>query len=152
MPRCLDLGYYARHDGIPFTLSSNLLDALSAALDRQTINDFGKIAKLAAWLRAELRGMGWQIVGDGRNLSPAVTTIALPPAVSSRTLGEQLATAGYLLSYMSGYLLERNWLQICLMGEILEAELRSLVGQLRSAIVDPMPREPNATVRCADAG
>ncbi|MGH7888015.1 MAG: GNAT family N-acetyltransferase, partial [Candidatus Binatia bacterium] len=36
LPRSLDLGYYARHGGIPFTLSSNLLDALSAALERRS--------------------------------------------------------------------------------------------------------------------
>ena len=151
LPRCLDLGYYARHDGIPFTLSSNLLDALSAALDRHSTDTFGKIAKLAAWLRAELRGMGCKIVGDGRNLSPAVTTIALPAALSSRTLGNQLAEAGYLLSYLSGYLLERNWLQICLMGEILETDLRSLVEALRSAIADSISPEPTATLRRAEA-
>jgi aspartate aminotransferase-like enzyme len=147
LPRYLDLGYYERNDGIPFTLSSNLLYALSAALDRHITDDFGKIAKLAAWLRAELRGMGCEIVGDDRNLSPAVTTIALPPTVHSRALGEELEEAGYLLSYMSGYLLERNWLQICLMGEISEAELHSLVEALRGAIVGRMSREPNATLQ-----
>jgi predicted DNA-binding protein (MmcQ/YjbR family) len=62
-------------------------------------------------------------------------------------LGRQLKDAGYLLSYMSGYLLERNWLQICLMGEISEAELHSLVEALRGAIVDLMSREPNATLQ-----
>jgi len=144
LPRYLDLGEYARHDGIPFTLSSNLLDALSAALDRHYANDFGKIATLAAWLRAELRGMGCRIVGDGRTLSPAVTTIALPPSLNSRTLGKQLAAAGYLLSYMSSYLLARNWLQICLMGEILEADLRDLVEALHGAIAKPISRAPSA--------
>lgn len=152
LPRSLDIGYYARNGGIPFTLSSNLLAALSAALDRHTVNDFGKIAKLAAWLRAALRGMGCKIVGNDRNLSPAVTTIALPPTLNSRTLGKQLAAAGYLLSYMSGYLLERNWLQICLMGEIFETDLRALVEALRGAIVEPMSREPSATPRRAKAG
>jgi aspartate aminotransferase-like enzyme len=147
LPRSLDLGYHARHDGIPFTLSSNLLDALSAALDRQTHNDFGKVAKLAAWLRAEIRAMGCKIVGDGRTLSPAVTTIALPPSLNSRTLGKQLAAAGYLLSYMSGYLLKRNWLQICLMGEILEADLRDLVEELRGEIMHPILRAPSAVPR-----
>ena len=144
LPRSLDLGYYAHHDGIPFTLSSNLLDALSAALDRQTNNDFSKFAKLASWLRAELKGMGCKIVGDGRTLSPAVTTIALPPTLNSRTLGKQLAAAGYLLSYMSSYLVEQNWLQICLMGEILEADLRCLVEALRGAIAEPISRAPSA--------
>lgn len=140
LPRYLDLGYYARNDGIPFTLSSNLLYALSAALDRHTTNDFDNIAKLAAWLRAALKEMGMGIVGEGGNLSPAVTTIALPPTVSSRALGKHLEESGYLLSYMSSYLLERNWLQICLMGEILEAELHSLLEELRHAIMEQSSR------------
>jgi hypothetical protein len=37
--------------------------------------------------------------------------------VPSKTIGFQLKKAGYLLSYNSGYLLQRNWIQICLMGE-----------------------------------
>jgi aspartate aminotransferase-like enzyme len=152
LPRYLDLGYYAQSDGIPFTLSSNLLSALRAALDRHSVNgDFAKTAKLAAWLRAELRGMGCEIVGDGRNLSPAVTTIALPPTVHSRALGEEMEEAGYLLSYMSGYLLERNWLQICLMGEISQAELHSLVEEIRRAIMAASSRSATAAARFAEA-
>ena len=72
-----------------------------------------------------------EIVGDELKLSPAITTIALPSQVSSRSLGHELEEAGYLLSYLSGYLLERNWLQICLMGEFSERELRSMIEELR---------------------
>lgn len=152
LPRYLDLGYYAQSDGIPFTLSSNLLYALGAALDRHSVNgDFAKTAKLAAGLRVELRGMGMWIVGDGRNLSPAVTTIALPPTVHSRALGDELEEAGFLLSYMSGYLLERNWLQICLMGEISHAELHSLVEAIRRAILAASSRSATAAALFAEA-
>ena len=44
-------------------------------------------------------------------------TVVLPPEMSSKTIGWQLQKAGYLLSYRSEYLLKRNWIQICLMGE-----------------------------------
>ena len=74
-----------------------------------------------------------EIVGDERKLSPAITTIALPSQVRSRSHGHELEEAGYLLSYLSGYLLERNWLQICLMGEVREPEVKSLVAELRRA-------------------
>jgi aspartate aminotransferase-like enzyme len=132
LPRALDLGYYERNDGIPFTLSSNLLDALSAALERHDPSDFARTAKLAAWLRGQLRNMGAVIVGDGERLAPTVTTIALPPSLSARRLGAQLEKAGYLLSYRSAYLMERNWLQICLMGEISEVDVSALVDELRA--------------------
>ncbi len=147
LPRYLDLGEYARHDGIPFTLSSNLLDALSAALDWQSTYDFAKTAKLAAQLRTALRAMGCKIVADGRTLSPAVTTLALPATMSSRDLGQQLAAHGYLVSYMSDYLLKRNWLQICLMGEISDANVRALLQALRGALPERTPRKLKPTLR-----
>lgn len=141
LPRYLDLGYYATNDGIPFTISSNLLYALRAALERRSVNGyFTRVVKLAAWIRTEIRAMGLRIIGEDKHLSPAVTTVALPPTVNSRTIGKQLDNAGYLLNYMSSYLLERNWLQICLMGELSELKLRSLVEVLRRAITEQSSR------------
>ncbi|MBF8253806.1 MAG: aminotransferase class V [Deltaproteobacteria bacterium] len=141
LPRYLDLGYYESNDGIPFTISSNPLYALRAALELRSVDShFTRVAQLASWLRAELRTMGLRIIGKDKHLSPAVTTVALPPTVRSRTLGKELDDTGYFLGYMSGYLLERNWLQICLMGEISELELRSLVEVLRRAITEQSSR------------
>lgn len=137
LPRYLDLGYYAASDGIPFTVSSNLLYALNAALIRFDKRDFARIDRLSGWLRAEIRKMGLAVVGEERFLSPAVTTVALPPTFDSRRIGKELEQAGYLLSYRSGYLLERNWLQICLMGEVSEPQLRSLVEALRRLLTAP---------------
>ena len=44
-------------------------------------------------------------------------TVALPPELDSARVGEAMHQAGYLLSYNSGYLRRKNWIQICLMGE-----------------------------------
>jgi aspartate aminotransferase-like enzyme len=150
LPRYLDLGYYSANGGIPFTFSSNSLYALRAALENAPC-DFASLRELSAWLRSELRGLGWQIVGDENHLSPAVTTIAVPAHLSSSDLGKRLAAAGYLLSYQSGYLLERNWLQICLMGEVQEPELKSLVAELRRASSRPSPYAGAALSRFAQA-
>jgi hypothetical protein len=46
-----------------------------------------------------------------------VTTIVVPPHLSSVSIGDKLAEHGFLVSYLSRYLVERNWLQICLMGD-----------------------------------
>jgi len=151
LPRYLDLGYYAINDGIPFTLSSNLLSALRTALECHPNRDFATITKLTAWLRAELRDMGIQIVGNESFLSPAVTTLTLPPDVNSRILGKKLEDAGYLLSYMSGYLLERNWVQVCLMGEVSEPELRSLLKELRLAIAAQLFNSASSSLLFAQA-
>jgi hypothetical protein len=66
------------------------------------------------------------IVAPDAHASGAVVTIALPREVSSPAIGAQLRNAGYLLSYNSGYLLQRNWIQICLMGEWSQAHLEAL--------------------------
>jgi aspartate aminotransferase-like enzyme len=68
-------------------------------------------------LRERLRELGLQIVAPDSHASPAVLTIALPSDVASKSIGWQLKKSGYLLSYNSEYLLKRNWIQICLMGE-----------------------------------
>jgi aspartate aminotransferase-like enzyme len=127
LPRYLDLGYYAAQDGIPFTHSSNLVYALQAALKRTTWPEkFRQIADTSAWLRARLRELNLQIVAPDAHAAPAVVSIALPREVSSKRVGWQLQKSGYLLSYKSGYLLQRNWIQICLMGEWSRDHLEAL--------------------------
>lgn len=132
-PRYLDLGLYAQCDGIPFTHPSNALNALLAAL-RQLgpgRERFRELARRSGLLRARLRSTGFHLVGDEAAISPAVVTIALPEELSSAAVGRQMEAAGYLLSYQSGYLLRRNWVQICLMGECADEQLEPLVEALR---------------------
>jgi aspartate aminotransferase-like enzyme len=118
LPRYIDLGYYAAQAGIPFTHSSNLVFALQTALKRTCWNDkYNQIAGVSVWLRERLRELELQVVASEAHASPAVLTIALPSDVASKSIGWQLKKSGYLLSYNSEYLLKRNWIQICLMGE-----------------------------------
>jgi aspartate aminotransferase-like enzyme len=127
LPRYLDLGYYAAQSGIPFTHSSNLVFALQTALNRICWQEkFAQIAEVAVWLRRRLREVGLPIVAPDAHASPAVVTLELPSDVSSPSLGSQLRAAGYLLSYNSAYLLQRNWIQICLMGEWSRKNLEAL--------------------------
>ena len=127
LPRYLDLGYYAAQSGIPFTHSSNLVFALQTALHRICWPEkFARVAEVAVWLRRRLREVGLQIVAPDAHASPAIVTLALPSDLSSRSLGSQLRRAGYLLSYNSSYLLQRNWMQICLMGEWSRTNLETL--------------------------
>lgn len=118
IPRYLDLGYYAEKNGTPFTSSSNLLYALQAALKRFRVPDrFDVVRRVSGWLRPELRRRGFRILAPDEHASPAVITLVLPPEINSNDLGHCLDERGYLLSYKSEYLLRRNWIQICLMGE-----------------------------------
>lgn len=127
LPRYLDLGCYGQEDGVPYTVCSNLVAALRAALDRHRPEDrFPRIASLAACLRAGLRKHGLRILAPDAHASPAVTTIVLPPEAPSTRVGRELERRGYELSYLSGYLVERNWIQVCLMGEHTCEELAPL--------------------------
>lgn len=127
LPRYLDLGCYGQEDGMPYTVCSNLVVALRAALDRHRPEErFPGIERLAAALRAGLRKRGFQILAPDAHASPAVTTIVLPPEAPSTRVGRELERRGYELSYLSGYLVERNWIQVCLMGEHTCEELAAL--------------------------
>lgn len=132
LPRYLDLGYYAEKNGTPFTMSSNLVYAVQAALARfKSTQPFNEIIELSSWMRCRLREMGFNIVASDADASPAVITIVLPNSVNSDRAGSQLEEAGYLLSYKSEYLLKRNWIQICLMGDCSQETIGPLLNRLR---------------------
>ena len=143
LPRYLDLGIHCSgaDDGtVPFTLSSNLLAALDAGLRRQTPELLAQIDDDGRWLRAQLRGIGLNLVASEPESIGAVTTIALPKgAIDSERMGTALESLGFCTSYASGYLRKRNWLQICLMGEVCRPQLERLLPVL-AAQVDALTR------------
>ena len=131
LPRYLDLACYAAQEGVPFTFSSNLLHALHAAVKRVPWDKrFSDLVELSAWLRESLREMGFALIGDHAQTSPAVVTIALPEELNSAKIGALIQESGYLLSYNSEYLRRRNWIQICLMGECAKEKVVSLLNAL----------------------
>jgi len=144
LPRYLDLGYYADKAGIPFTHSSNLVAALDAALDRFNGDaaPFDRLAELSRWIRPQLRDMGFTILVDGPNASPAVVTLPLQPDQSATAIGDGLQRRGLLIAYQSEYLRQRNWLQIGMMGECSRADLERLLGELAALM-------PRAVLRSA---
>jgi aspartate aminotransferase-like enzyme len=132
LPVYLDLHHYEVCKGVPFTISSNLVEALHAALKtRQDQAHFERVAALDKWLRAKLTNIGLPPLVTGRHACPGVITIDLNKSLSSRAVGDRLRQAGVLVSYESKYLLERNWIQICLMSEISKSDLRGLIEQLK---------------------
>ncbi|HXR46548.1 MAG TPA: GNAT family N-acyltransferase [Candidatus Limnocylindrales bacterium] len=134
LPRYLDLGFSAQHDGTPFTFSSNLLHALHAAVKRENWERrFAETAEWSNWLRERLTEAGFSLVGNGASLSPAVITIALPAEMNSTKTGEAMQEAGYLLSCNSEYLRRKNWIQVCLMGECTREKVVALANALNRA-------------------
>ena len=140
LPRYLDLGLHASKGGVPFTMSSNLVYALDAALDRfDSTHVFEEIEETSSWLRRRLRDLGFRIVAADSDAAPAVITLALPPNMSSTDLGDSLELAGFSLSYNSEYLRARNWIQICLMGDFSRRDVEPLLETMAQF---PMSRPP----------
>jgi aspartate aminotransferase-like enzyme len=138
IPRYLDLSMYTDHEGVPFSMSSNLLNALYTAVDGLDIeNRTATLVELSQWLRDRLRAMGLPPLAPDAYACPAVVTIPLLQPLTSREVGQKLADEGFLLSYGSGYLLARNWIQICMMRdaskEMLEPVLKALARIARHA-------------------
>jgi aspartate aminotransferase-like enzyme len=131
LPHYLDLGSYAHSESVPFTTSTNLVSALSASLARFAQKDgFAARQRLAAWLRPRLERLGFSIMAPEPIAAPMVLTLLPPPGVAALALGEALEDQGIWLSYRSGYLVERNLIQICLMGEHPRREAEELLGVL----------------------
>ena len=135
IPNYLDIGLYAAKGGIPFTMSSNLMYALDTALDRfNSTRGFEEIREASTHIRERLKCNGFHIVAEDSSAAPSVITLALPPDVRSTNMGGFLEQAGYSLSYNSEYLLERNWIQICFMGDSYKYDLEPLPSLMANFI------------------
>ena len=78
---------------------------------------------------------------------PGVITIAPAPGQSGLEMAQRLEQAGFLLSCNSDYLRQRNWIQICLMGEYSREKLDGLLACLaRHARVGGGRRRARAAV------
>jgi aspartate aminotransferase-like enzyme/N-acyl-L-homoserine lactone synthetase len=134
LPRYLDLGMYAC-DGVPFTHSSNLVRALRVAVDgADWISRFEQTAAAGTWLRRRLGNLGFAIVGECASPAAHVVTIVLPPHVRSGEVAAAIERAGFLIGHASAYLRQRNWIQICLMGEWPRNVLPQLLGILKTTV------------------
>ncbi len=117
LPCVLDLGIYQASDGIPYTIQSNLVYALFAALKTHDWEKrFEAVRDWSTAIRRKLAAIDIPILAPDSCAMPAVVTIVLPEIHSSEAIGDMLKDHGVLVSYRSSYLLERNWIQACMMG------------------------------------
>jgi aspartate aminotransferase-like enzyme len=155
LPRYLDLEYYSRQEGIPFTFSSNLLHALRAAVKRVSWEKrFEETVSMSASLRERLLESGFHLIGNGALISPAVITVQLPPEMNSVKIGGAMQEAGYLLSFNSEYLRRKNWIQICLLGECAKEKTVALANAIhrvcfkrKSETARPQPAPARSELR-----
>ena len=132
LPRNLDLGLYQDKKGIPFTISSNLVYALKTAVNLMNPSaSFHETVKASKFLRNSIKEMGFEVIGDLKNSSPAVTTIHLSKTLNSVDIGNKLKESGFELSFNSEYLVKRNWIQVCLMGNWSQTAVNSFPETLK---------------------
>jgi aspartate aminotransferase-like enzyme len=131
LPRYLDLGLYASSDGVPFTQSSNLVYALKAALENTDWQDkFARVKRLHDRVRPRLAGLGATFKVAESAASPAVLTLPMRDGINSLDVADRMEAAGFLLSCRSNYLSSRNWLQVCLMGELSDGEIDAFLARI----------------------
>jgi len=135
LPAYLDLAAYCGNDGVPYTVCSNLVCAMhEALLNLDMDRNLRTVAGISAWLKDELRKIGLAEVISDEYANPFVVTVGLPCGFDSEVVGSRLEREGYFIAYRSGYLLERNWIQICLIGDFSRETLKPFVGAIRGII------------------
>lgn len=134
----LDIGFYHVKNNIPFTFSSNLVNALNASLE--LILQKNKTAKIKKLNDAFVNFLQWQkikIVVSEKVKSCAITTIEFEQAQQSEKLGKFLESQGILVHYKNSYLKERNWLQIAFFSSAIKfsdlEKLKNLILKFRNS-------------------
>lgn len=132
LPAYLDLGTYMQADGIPYSQSSNLLQALDMALAKYDPAQlvFAEVEKRYQRIRTRLEEGGIDILSSAPDSSPVIMTIALPTNIRASEVGEDLYLNGFQLHYESHYLRENNWLQISCINPVAEKEIDKMLDLL----------------------
>ncbi|MCG6935037.1 MAG: aminotransferase class V-fold PLP-dependent enzyme [Proteobacteria bacterium] len=149
LPRYFDLAYYEAKQGIPFTISSNAIYALNAALNNSDWQTrFTNVKQWSEELRTEFEEIGLSILAEPQCRAPHVTTIVLPKAISSLDMGKLLEEEGILVSYRSEYLIAKNQIQVCFMGDC-QKPPRMITYFLREALAQTEPHDDSAEAGAA---
>lgn len=128
LPAYLDTVLYNECGGVPFSHSSNLIAALHAALrEYDTADPFERIRRQYCLLRAGVEQIGLPVLADPQCEAPYILTIPLPPDINSGQLGDKMYDQGFELQYESGYLLDRNWIQLAAYGRYKCKDIRAML-------------------------
>jgi aspartate aminotransferase-like enzyme len=141
LPGYLDLGWWIKNDSIPHTHSSNLLNALFVAVKLATPGRMERIRANMRKIRAELPQCGLRMLAPETAASPVIVTLVSDEPGLAAILGEELEMRGYWLSYRSAYLLEKNWMQISLLGDPSPQSVEKLLNIMRLASARLRPQK-----------
>lgn len=133
IPTYLNLHHYHQKQGVPFTISTNLVRALHTSL---SVTDFTKhFSEISAYSKEVMNIVG-QVPGidllnnNYSTLSHIIT--CRPQHTTSMVMGNVLLERGIQSSFSSGYQKENNLLQFAVMGYHNDGELE----YLRTALLE----------------
>jgi aspartate aminotransferase-like enzyme/GNAT superfamily N-acetyltransferase len=138
--RSLDLDAYRAAGGVAYTQPSNLVAALGAALARDWPARWQTVQHADEALRKALQAQGLPVLATEGDAMPGVLTLAIPGSLDAQRLARRMERQGYQLAHRSGYLVQRNWLQICLMGEW-EARALEILPEVLATQVQALQRD-----------
>jgi aspartate aminotransferase-like enzyme len=125
----LDLAYHEKQHNIPFTLSSNQLEALVAGFNYSVNTDhYSAIEVLSVQIKT------WHFENFQRlhvaQENPAVHTFMVKSGIDCTTIGNLLAQKDVMVNCYTKYLQEMNAFQICLMGAVDRIHMTDLKNTL----------------------
>jgi aspartate aminotransferase-like enzyme len=150
-PASLDLALHLRDDGVAHTVPSALVAALHASVRMIASSSAERYAAIASdqlWLRNALRRLGLFPLVSDNVAAHSVLTLPLPASVAARAVGTSLREQGVDIGFESGYLKQRNWIQIALMGDYARTSLRRLPQQIEAAVRASTRRAVGNAARC----
>ena len=130
VPVYFDLSHYSRKQGIPFTISSNLVRALSVSIEQKLKDDqFSLVREYGKQFFSVLNNYGWI---PFQSVDTRVYTIAVSKNVK-QVFMKNMEQRKLLLSHESDYLKTRNWIQLATFGYYREAQLKHVLMTLRNS-------------------
>lgn len=133
IPTYLDLSVYHKAEGVPFTISSNLVNALHVSVSqKQSPHQFTLVKNYAERMFDVLHRSGC-LVHSTRDSFVFNIDLALQPRII-----ENLSRSGIELSHESGYLQQRQWCQLALFGFYTEGQLAYAFSQI-AAVIKRLP-------------
>lgn len=124
IPGYFDLSLYKKNQGVPFTISSNLVKALDLASELNISSErWNQLDIFSKLLFSKLHESGTIPFANEKSRVFTIVQEEIP----SRELGEAFLKNNLITSYQSGYLAEKNWIQLALMGnyDALDLEIAS---------------------------
>ena len=127
IPKYFDLRFYSKRNGIPFTLSSNLLYALHAGVCKTMDKTY--------WLKKDRQALRMFNFLKSTDFVPyakpdsRVYTIVQNDVVT-KMLYQHLYDLGLQFSYQSDYLLDKNWIQFTLFGDHNDEQIEYIISVL----------------------